>query len=283
MSLIAAALTFDPLRDDWLEVVDAIAERSKDPLALAELEPSGFFGLLAVRALLLAKLSRHVEALALQLEVAAFRPDIPYLAWARRYLTGARLAEDDLQVVGPGLSGYFRALPTEIATQSPERANAEAALAIVRTLRRSFPRQEQLAYFEGLLLRKLGAFEEAKQVCAQDVSVMPSWFTAVGLAASYRALGLVDEALESYRLALQYAPRDVATLVDIADLNLDAARYDEASAAYTSALEIEPEHPWASASQLFVTFRRTGETQALERLKRLAQEGNERARQLLER
>lgn len=88
----AAALSFDPLSERYLHLLDLVLSRTKRPLECVEPKGELFFGKLAVRAHILARERRLGDAVVALAEVVLYRPGVPYLPWAVRWVQGARTA-----------------------------------------------------------------------------------------------------------------------------------------------------------------------------------------------
>jgi hypothetical protein len=83
---VAAALSFDPESAAYRAILALILTKTKNPLPLVAARGSVFFGSIALRALLLAERGEVGRAVPLLLQVAAFRPAIPYLAWTYEWV-----------------------------------------------------------------------------------------------------------------------------------------------------------------------------------------------------
>jgi hypothetical protein len=83
---IAAAFSFDPESAAHRALLAFILTKTKNPLALLSPHGSVFFGTVALRARLLAERGELDRAVPLLLQVAAFRPAIPYLAWLHEWV-----------------------------------------------------------------------------------------------------------------------------------------------------------------------------------------------------
>jgi hypothetical protein len=76
----ARALSVDPNDPRLLEAVDEAIARHPSPLAFAALGEDVAYGIVALRARALAKAQRWGEAADLAVQLATFRPKLPYLA-----------------------------------------------------------------------------------------------------------------------------------------------------------------------------------------------------------
>ncbi len=83
---IAAALSFDPESAAHRAILALILTKTKNPLPLISAHGSVFFGSMALRALVLAQRGEVGRAVPLLLQVVAFRPTIPYLAWVPEWI-----------------------------------------------------------------------------------------------------------------------------------------------------------------------------------------------------
>src|SRR5262245_46354539 len=80
---LAAALAVDPLRTDWLALLDQTLDAAPDPLALAPIggDRPPYFGTVAVHAYALAKLGRVGEAVDVLCQLVLAAPHVPFLEW----------------------------------------------------------------------------------------------------------------------------------------------------------------------------------------------------------
>ena len=83
---IAAALSFDPESAAHRAILALILTKTKNPLPLLATHGTMFFGSMALWAFLLAERGEVGRAVPLLLQVAAFRPAIPYLAWVLEWI-----------------------------------------------------------------------------------------------------------------------------------------------------------------------------------------------------
>ncbi len=107
---LAGALSADPLRPRFLELCDELFERLPDPIAATSPGERPWFGEVALHARALARDGRHTEAVHLLLQIAAARPDVPYLTWALEWLDAPATAVDPEALV-PAFARLFERLP----------------------------------------------------------------------------------------------------------------------------------------------------------------------------
>ncbi len=275
---VAAALAFDPNREAWLELMDAILERADDPLALVEVDRERpFFGLVAVRAWALARVGRVDDALALILEVATYRPAIPYLRWAKQWVQRHAKRKVDLNRVGAPLSRFVQELGRGDDDER-RRTNVEAAVELTRTLRTQHPDRGEITFLETTMLRWLGRSEDALAIALQEDDRRPSYFGAVEIACAHRDLGNIDGAIAFFRKALEHDSSQLAPHLDIGDMLLNEGRFSEAAEAYQRALEQQPTHPWAHPSSLYARHLTSSHPGALAELEALASQEAEPGR-----
>lgn len=243
---LATALSSDPLHSGRLKLADAWMNEHAEALTTDQ-EHGKFFGVIALCARLHAQRGQATEALDSLLQVAAFRPDVPYLGWLEQW-QHLSLEECDLDEVGPNLSQLVQALgPAEVADPG-RRINAHRALNLVRKFLGAHPGHEQLIILEITLLRRLGEESLAVEVAVHQYEIAPSWRTAVTAANACRGVGRLDQALEYYQQATALAPEHVATHLDIGDVYVGKRQYEEALQAYTAALRLEPTNVWAKGA-----------------------------------
>jgi tetratricopeptide (TPR) repeat protein len=252
---IANALATDPVRRDWLALLDeAIARAGPSALDLAPDEPQKetYFGIVAVRAYILARIGRLAEAVSLLLQVIRAKPDVPYVQWLLWWKDLPGFA----QALNPQHAG---AVAAGVASRFPEFAEAPEAdrrpleqVAQVMALATWAHPDEPMAWsFRSITERKLGRLQEALAIAQEGQRHCPAYFTAVALSSAYRQLGNRDAAIAAMRAALDYQPDDAAARNDIADMLHDAGRVQEAADWYKQALDREPNQDWAAPSYLY--------------------------------
>ncbi|MFN3202535.1 MAG: tetratricopeptide repeat protein [Bradymonadia bacterium] len=262
---MAAVLTADPTREDWIVLIDDILSQAADPLALLDFStPRVEVGQVAVQARALVHEGELTEALALLSQVSAARPEVPFLTWAESWLDEYPEALTDLepdlmgdQVVGPCLRALGE-MPAPLDEADPRRLLVAAFEALCRRCRDHWPEQPLLWSAGASAARRLGRLSEAVTLARQGVKLGEDWHTCVGLACALRDAGRVDEAVTFYRQALTYEPEDITARLDIADTLLDCGRLEGAIEAYEEVLSRHPAHPWARPSVHYTRFRHGG-------------------------
>ena len=94
---------------------------------------------------------------------------------------------------------------------------------------------------KGLCLRRLGRVEEAIDMYRQSLAIDPGDFTTMqNLAFALEVLGRFDEAIPLLRKLADMAPDDVQVLSDLADVLLFEKWYQEAAEVYERLVELDP-------------------------------------------
>lgn len=280
-----AALAADPLRDEWLDLLDRVLAAAPDPLALAPLDRDAPFSRAAVHARARARLGRLSEAIDLLLQVVLARPDLAYLEWAVEWLRRPEaLGAVDLLRPRLFLKGLVDQL-RRLTTDGHGHPTLNAVPTFIEIVRRTQPQDTMFLFFGASLLRRLGRRDLAMGAAREAFDIDPCYLSAIAVAMVHNEGGQTDEALTWYRTALEFQPEDVAVRLDIADTLYDNGRLDEAEAAYADALRREPDNGWARASYYAVRYERERDDSWLDRLRRLAEEepDNNRARDLARR
>lgn len=273
---LAGAVIDDPERKEVLTLVHRFIASTDDPLSLVPLGENNYAGVVALRAFVLARQRRSLEALNLLLQCVTALPESRLLTWLHGWLEEpAFVAALDVEEAGMSLHRFV------FSIDKAERF-AETVTAL-EDLRLAHPHHERLAYVHSVVLRRLGRFDEALQVAQQVLAGSNEYEWVIGLAAASRDAGHVDEAIEAYRRAGALAPADVAALLDIGDLLHNVGRTEEALQTYESALKREPEQKWAVASAASCRYRLTNDAVYLDQLEDLAKIGDARAAELAHR
>jgi tetratricopeptide (TPR) repeat protein len=318
---LGLALASDPIRDEWLALLDQwIAAVGSGALHLVSLDDQEYFVTLqasreltkmgntpthrmevtplvgknyharvAVHAYILAAQGRVKAAVALLLQLAQVRPEIPYVLWLPRW-------QDQ-----PGFADAFEpekvsALGVRIMQQYPgtyvfsERGRAEIN-GFLPLLRDAYTAAfsngpvnrdtDTIPFVYAMALRKAGSFEEAVSVARELPAT--SYQTQVALAMAEGALGNLDASIAAYRQALALEPDDVAARNDIARLLLNQGKLTEALALFEESIQLDPSDPYqiAFAYRAYLHYLQTPVSEEwLEKLQTLAQ-NQETAQRLL--
>lgn len=249
---IAAALSFAPLRPDLLHLLERLLDRHPSPRrayeALVAQRP--FFGFHAAAAWADAREGDLGAALEKILQVATYRPDIPYLRWAERWIDSANGTRGvSLADVLPHLSR----LAAETSRHPAERVRAtlEAGTRLAHRLGVDRPRSAaSLALVEAHLLRQMGFADQAVSVIESVDD--GSFELCVELACAHRALGRWEQAVACYERAARSRSGDAATRIDLGDARLECGDLLGARRDYDDALAI----PSDAALQLHATVAR---------------------------
>jgi tetratricopeptide (TPR) repeat protein len=246
---VGCALTSDPNRAEWLQLLDKIADISDKPLDLAPTGERNYIGTVAVRAYLLARLRQWSEALDLLLQVASETPDIGYLEWAITWLNVPEAAGNiDVTLI----VGYFgRTLDHIPQLEADDRANRETLERIPRLIESAYRTQNvdtQSIFAFVIMLRRLRRLVLMKVIAEESFAKRPDYHTANAVALVFRERGDRERAIQMLREALKYQPDDLPARLDIGDILLEDGRYVDAGAVYAEVLHLQPEHPWATPS-----------------------------------
>jgi tetratricopeptide (TPR) repeat protein len=265
---ISSALSTDPMNVKWRQMLDHVIQRAPDALTLARLdEAKADFITAATRAYILAAKQQYAEALELLAEVFAARPDAPFLQWGQEWV---RLPGAVESLPREFMAGGFLSLvlppasraPCPMTDDDPRIASVRAIADILAVFRHYVPEEPFLLFGSSLVLRRLGAFDEAIYYAYQALQRKADWASAIGLACAYRDAKKVDEAVQTYRYALSFNEDDLSARIDIGDTLLEADRIDEAIAAYEEVLAKQADHPWAKASILYARYKKSGDAAA---------------------
>jgi tetratricopeptide (TPR) repeat protein len=239
---VSAALAFAPLDPEHLRLLDAILSASRAPLELVRLREEGtFFGLVAVRARVLARARRWAEALEALSEAVLFQLGTPYLCWTRSWLDHQdavqRLPPDGVAAllvrIGDGLRRHARLPGTH--------ENVDAALVLAARVAEAHPKHAGLGAARSRMLRARGDLEAAARVLeAHSTSSDIPWEIAVELSALARDRGEPGARRRWLERALDARPDDAATRLDLADTLLEAGEIAAALEAYDAALALGP-------------------------------------------
>ncbi len=282
---VACALGVDPLRRDWRELLDRLADVAPDPLALAPLGQRNYYADIAARAYLLARLNRLSEALDTLFQVVLIKPEIPYLEWAIEWLEApgsqAMLEVEPFHRLVAGLLNELERIQSGATNAA---ATLERLPRLARAARAAGLEDSQFFFATASLVRRTGDVAAALALARETHSTLPGYESAVALASALRETGDVEAAVGAYREALRFDPDDPAARLDIGDLLWEHGQPDRAAEAYAEVLEKEPDHAWAAPSYFALQHQRTGEEAWASRLREYAaaHPESDRARALLQ-
>jgi tetratricopeptide (TPR) repeat protein len=287
VSHLAGALAADPTNPEWLELLDRAIAESDEPLELAPLEEGkegSWFGIVAVRAYVLAKTGRVVEGVELLLQVFQVRPDVPYLEWAVGWLDGEPGAGP--RVDRKHLLSFFGSALTEFPGTVIEEKAARAVLdRLARLADRTVgdPDEEpMLSFSRAAVLRKLGRLDEALGIASRAYARYSGYYLASAQAQIHKARR-DDQAWNHWQQeAIRHDPDNVATRLELGDYEFDAGRTGNAVRWYAEALKRDPEDSWAAPSY-YAALWHQGKSEGLAKLHEYAtgHPDNERAAALL--
>ena len=245
------------------------AAASDAPVDWVPLREKVFVGEVVVRAVLLARAGRHVDAVPLLFMAQSARPEADFLAWAEEWFADRACVEalslDDTVSTAMRVSSHPELAPRILAL-----------LEILRTAREP---HGPLALTVARLVRTGGDVERAIAIAEEEHGRAPSYFTSIARASAHREHGDVERAVAAYRDAIGFDPSDLSARLDIGDLALETGDLDAAAQAYAEVLEREDKHEWAWPSQMYIVARE-GDEVGRAVLRALADGGNDRARQL---
>lgn len=285
---VGCAMASNPMHPEWMQLMNQIIGQAPDPMKLVEIEGNeASFVDAANKSYVLAWMRRWDEALDLITDVAEVRPDIPYMLWCEWWLSQpgvlTSLSLDSLmRGIVVDILKIASSCPVPTPADDPRLPTLQSGARILAAIRQVQPGEGMLWFGSSMVARRLATPDEALGFAQHAYQLDPSWKSAIGVANALRDAKQVDEAAKWFRRALDHDPADVSAHLDLGDMYLDATRLDDALKEYEKALKKEPDHPWATASSLFVRYQQTKDPNQRLALLRLteAEPPNRRARDL---
>jgi len=280
---VGCALVSDPNKAEWLSLLEKISAASPKPLDLAPLADRNFIGTIAVRAYLLAGLSRWTEALELLLQVASQAPDIGFLQWAINWvkLPAAGGKIDPGPIVG--FCGRILDRIPELRADDASRVQTlDRVPVLIEEVVRTQAVDGQSFFAFVVILKRIGCFDLMRTMAEEQHAKSPNYHTANAMASAARAAGDVDKAIAMYRQALTFDNYDISVRLDIGDLLLETGRYTDAGSVYAEVLHLQPDHEWAAPSFYAAQALARGDEASRTRFDVFVEDnpGNQRARDL---
>lgn len=203
----------------------------------------------------------------------------PYLTWVEQWqLHHPAALLLDFRRVGPALARLPDAFDQPIGPDDPSWETLRAATAVVTKLAETFSDRPSLRALQAKLLRRGRRYDEALSLAAATREEDPR-LGALLAAWTLREMGKVDEAIAAFEEA-HSLDEDDDIIMDIGDLQLDNGRFEDAIQSYRRLGEGSERLSWAIASHAAASFLATGNPAHDLELRRLAEQGNPRAREL---
>ena len=255
MHHLSGAIADNPEDSRPLTLLDEIIAQTRDPLSLAPVDPKGaYIGMVAARAHILQHTKNYSEAfqMFLQMEQLASREmNVSFLPWAFRWLKNP----DSLKALEPDRLLNLLGVILKRFPQDPMPPATCAVLApmleIMEEARRLHPSQALWLATGSMLLRRMNHSDRALEWVEQSIRCGGGYNACVAKAGIFRRKGDADNAVAAFREALTHQDEPKVQL-DIGDIYFEHKRMGEAAAAYQTALDTNPQDPWALPSFYFV-------------------------------
>lgn len=261
MEQVAAAIALRPHHEPHLRLLDDVARAAPGPLVLVELPRVGaFYGMLAARARVLARVDRIEEAVDAALQAATFEPSASFVSWAIEWVKRPKSARAiDPVSLASRVVALTRAVSSRGVLDRGSTANLEAALAVATAVAAQHPPSVELTVARSRALRMLGRYDEAK---AQLGSFKEDsrWEIAVEWAGIHRDLGDVGARIEWLHRAREARPSETTTHLDLGDAHLDDGALTDAAASYDQALALDPSSGFATLGAAYARALADGST-----------------------
>ncbi|MEZ4294406.1 MAG: hypothetical protein R3B70_05485 [Polyangiaceae bacterium] len=248
---VSAALAMAPQHGPHQTLLEEVVAASMRPLKLFELPEAGaFFGICAARARVLARMHKVDEALYTLFQAAAFRPDTPFLPWAREWVNeekGAGRAAPE--TVAGGLLAMIDALSDGPLSEGAH-ANLIAALFVAERVQAAHAPSSRLSVARSRVLRSLGREEDALALLTAAEGDA-GWDLAVERASIHRDRGETALRIAWLLRAREARPEEASTCAALGDAHLEDGALEEAIAAYERGCELDPSSGWALASAAY--------------------------------
>jgi tetratricopeptide (TPR) repeat protein len=188
-------------------------------------------------------------------------------AWGFAWITpdAARAAgAQALEFLFTATERYPEGLPEWFQQQL---GRAVVALEIVETV---VGADDRTTLLKGQMLGKAGRFAEAIALTEGAANANPTFRTATAAAMANRRAGAVESAIRWFRRAAELDPKNATSFLDIGDTYVALERWQDAIDAYEQAMARKPWHDWAYPSAVYCSYRLTGDPDALNKLRAMA-------------
>ncbi len=283
---VSSALATEPQNKEWRALLDTVLQKTPDPMVFVRQDEAKHdFITAATRAYVHAWKKSWVPAFETLASVVAHRPDAEFLRWmtewvARPDALAALSVESVRDRILPPIVAAVGNCPAPCPKDDPRRATCESAVEVVQALYQRSPQEPFVVFAAGVVLRRVGRFDEAIQFAGYAFQLEKSWKMAIGVACANRDASKPTDAVAWFRHALSLDPNELGAVLDIGDTWLDAEKWDDAIAAYEEMLAKRPDDGWARASIAYARWKKSGAESDRDALFALA-DANQRARALL--
>ena len=242
---VGAALFANPDDSEALEILEQLLKRARDPLSLTPLRDENWIGTVALRGLILQKISRNAEAVGLFAQILAKPEGSRYWKWAIESLRAPGTAKQVKPLEGGIVLAAVISLFAGDSLRADARAQIAPAVEASDLLFAAHPDNPMLLPIHSGLVRKLGRLDEALRLAERAWAAEQSYSSAIALAIACKVKENIDGAVAGYREAIRFESNSANRCVDIAATLCGAGRYSEALRWTQNALKQEPNHPRA--------------------------------------
>ena len=242
---VGAALFANPNDSEAMEILQQLLSKTRDPLSLAPLRDENWIGTVALRALILQKISRNAEAVGLFAQILAKPEGARYWKWAIASLRTPGVAKQVKPLEGGIILAAVISLFAGDSLRADARAEIAPAVEASDLLFAAHPENQMLLPIHSGLVRKAGRLDEALHLAERAWAAEQSYGSAIALAIACKVKGDIDGAVAGYREAMRFESNGANRCVDIAAALFGAGRYSEALTWTQNALKQEPNHPRA--------------------------------------
>ncbi len=257
---LAELLSYDPVRKEWLDLLEAYLKTIEDPLSMLEPEEGEerYFATEAVRAYILAKNGDTEKALQILLAISDVKPEVPYLdSWGIEWLNKPEALENVNSEIY--LRTFISALlrfPENHSLTAESENYIKGHIALFSEYHKLHEPDETSLMVHVGLLRKAGEFEHALVLAEHNVSRNGGWNAIIALGLTQREKGDYAEAEATLKQAYDSDPsQGVSPLLEIADMYFNQSDWPHALDWYNKVTAIEADNGWAHASKLYCRWK----------------------------
>lgn len=274
-SHLANLLTYDPAREEWLELLDEYLEAAApNPESLFPESDEKYYGIEAIRAYIWYRNGEIDRAVQRMAAIANGVPENHYTeAWVLGWLEAAGGLDRIEDATAISLFANVMVRFSE-AKQTPTKTLRDVrrwAHLCDRAMKRIVQNSPELASGPVMMthagfLRKAGRFDDAADLLAPTLAQNPDWHTATALGLIRRQQGNLTAAEEAFELALRLDPEDISARLETADTFFENDQWERALLWYENALASESVQPWALPSAMYCRWKVSGDDDLLQTL-----------------
>ena len=252
---ISAGLLIDINNQELLILLDDIIQKAPNPKNLIEIEEGMFYGLIAIKAYIHAKLEDFNTAIELIYNLLLSYPNAPFVEWIVDWISNPQ-SKSLTSIKNMYVSLLITA--DNVKQNSKIQKGVLSILPIFDSVLKDAPNKWEINSWFANIYRKLEDDEKALEYAQKGIKTSITTFSCLELAHIYKNLGEHQNAIKHYKQVLEITkPTEhlfYPTMLDLADLLLNLKQMKDALEYYKKVVKHDPNHSWALPSLYYCRY-----------------------------